>query len=204
MQTKLQELTEKIYHEGLEKGNEEASKIIAQARLQAQEILIKARAEEEKILNDASLKAKELKENTESELRIAMRQSLNSLKQQVVGLVNSAVTSESMKEVTNDPAFIRDLIKSIAQNWSASASGNLDLSVILPASKEKELSQYFLNQANHLMTKGLDLKFDSRLKSGFEIGPANGGYRISFSDEVFESFFKEYLRPRLMDYLFGK
>jgi V/A-type H+-transporting ATPase subunit E len=204
MQTKLQELTEKIYREGLEKGNEEASMIINQAHAQAKDIIAKAKAEEQRILSEASRKAKEIKDNSESELRIAMRQALNSMKQQVAELINAKVMESSVRGLSSEPAFMKELILSIAKNWSAGSSGAVDLTVILPAGREKELHDYFLAGAGKSMASGLELKFDARLKSGFEIGPANGSYRISFTDEVFESFFKEYLRPRIMDYLFGK
>lgn len=204
MQNKLQELTDKIYREGLERGNEEATLIISQAKTQAQEIISKAKAEEQRILTEAAQKAKETKENTESELRIAMRQSVNALKQQLASLISTSVVSGTAKNLAGDSAFIKEMVLSLAQNWSAGSSANMNLNVMLPADKETELRKLFFEGASAAMTKGLELKFDTRLKSGFEIGPANGSFRISFTDEVFESFFREYLRPRLMDYLFGK
>jgi V/A-type H+-transporting ATPase subunit E len=204
MQNKLQELTEKIYREGLEKGNEEAASIINQARIQALEIVASAKEEEQKILNEASRKARELKENAESEMKLAVRQSMNSMKQKVTESITAKVVEGAVQNITSDPAFIKELILSITGNWSAGDAGRLDLNVTLPAAKQKELNDYFVSATNKIMNKGIELKFDSRLKSGFEIGPADGSFRISFSDEVFESFFKEYLRPRLMEYLFGK
>lgn len=44
MDTKIQELTDKIYKEGVEKGNEEAGRIIADANAQKQAILTEAEA----------------------------------------------------------------------------------------------------------------------------------------------------------------
>ena len=45
MDTKIQELTDKIYKEGVEKGNEEAGRIIAEANAQKDTILKDAEAE---------------------------------------------------------------------------------------------------------------------------------------------------------------
>ena len=39
MENKIQELTDKIYREGVEKGNEEARKIIAEAQEKANKII---------------------------------------------------------------------------------------------------------------------------------------------------------------------
>ncbi len=47
MQTKLQELTEKIYQEGVNKANEEAEKIINSAKKEADGIVSGAKKEAE-------------------------------------------------------------------------------------------------------------------------------------------------------------
>lgn len=38
MENKIQELTDKIYREGVEKGNEEARKLVAQAQEEAKKL----------------------------------------------------------------------------------------------------------------------------------------------------------------------
>ena len=53
MDTKIQELTDKIYKEGVEKGNEEAGRIIAEANAQKDTILKDAEAEAKRIVADA-------------------------------------------------------------------------------------------------------------------------------------------------------
>ena len=54
MDTKIQELTDKIYKEGVEKGNEEAGRIIADANAQKQAILTEAEAEAKRIVAPVS------------------------------------------------------------------------------------------------------------------------------------------------------
>lgn len=204
MDNRLQELTEKIYREGLEKGNQEAEKIISAAKAQAEEIIKKARAEESRILEEAKKASVEMRENTMAELRLSMRQAMNNLRQEITDLISKKVTSQAVKGIPDDPAFIRDILLAVAANWSPDKSGRTDLVVLLPASREKELREYFLSKATDLLKKGLELKFDENLTSGFEITPADGSFRISFTDEVFENFLRDYLKPRLMDYLFEK
>lgn len=70
MDTKIQELTDKIYKEGVEKGNEEAGRIIAEANAQKDTILKDAEAEAKRIVAAAEKQAAELKKNTEAELKI--------------------------------------------------------------------------------------------------------------------------------------
>ena len=60
MDTKIQELTDKIYKEGVEKGNEEAGRIIADANAQKQAILTEAEAEAKRIVAQADRKSTRL------------------------------------------------------------------------------------------------------------------------------------------------
>ena len=45
MQDKLQELTDRLYEEGLSKGRQEAEELLAKARAEAKEIVEKSSAE---------------------------------------------------------------------------------------------------------------------------------------------------------------
>lgn len=45
MENKIQELTDKIYHEGVEKGNEEAKNLIHNAKAEAEKIIAEAKKE---------------------------------------------------------------------------------------------------------------------------------------------------------------
>ena len=44
---------------------------------------------------------------------------------------------------------------------------------------------------------------DKNIRYGFKIGPKDGSYFISFSDKDFENLFREYMRPRIIEMLFG-
>lgn len=53
MENKIQELTDKIYREGVEKGNEEAQRLIGEAQKEAQKLLEEARKQADSIVADA-------------------------------------------------------------------------------------------------------------------------------------------------------
>ena len=57
MQNKLQELTEKIYREGLEKGQAEANQLVTKAKDEAARIVANAKAEAERIIAAARKEA---------------------------------------------------------------------------------------------------------------------------------------------------
>lgn len=199
MQSKLQELTEKIYQEGLEKGNEEAKVIVQNAKTEAKSILETAKAEAEKIISNASKKAEEIKVNTESEIKLSSKQAINSLKQQITDIVNNTVVKEAIDKKF-DADFIKKIVEVTLLNWSKSQAS--DMVVLIPKESEKELDEYLKKSVKDLIDKGLEVKSDSKVKAGFKITPKDGSYKLSFTEEDFENFFKQYLRPKLIEILF--
>ena len=203
MQNKLQELTEKIYQEGISKGKSEAETIIADAKKDADKIVADAKKEAENILKQAKKKSEEIKTNAEAELKLSSKQALNSLKQQVVDMINVSVTKSSVAEAIGDKTFIQKIIEISVKNWMA-ANENPSVTVLVPEQEEKKLKDYFTSAAKKLLDGGLNITADSSVKSGFQISPKDGGYKISFTEADFVNFFKHYLRPKLVELLFGE
>ena len=83
MDAKIQELTDKIYTEGVEKGQVEANRLIAEAEAKAQKIEAEASRRAEEIIRSAEVRSAELRKNTESELRLYSTQLIESLKSSV-------------------------------------------------------------------------------------------------------------------------
>ena len=202
MQSKLQELTDKIYQEGVERGTQDAEKIVAQARVEAESILKKANAEAEKIVAQANQKAEELRTNIQSELKLSVRQSINALKQQIANLVVAQTVNTGIKDILQDTTYLKEIVLTVVQNWNPSVDSNINVSVLLPSDKEKELQKYFETEAKGLLSKGLKIGYSDNIKNGFEIGPADGSYKISFTDDDFANFFSDFLRPKLAAILF--
>jgi V/A-type H+/Na+-transporting ATPase subunit E len=199
MQSKLQELTEKIYQEGLEKGNNEAKTIVEDARKQATEIVMSARKEAEQIIAVAQKSAEEKSKKTESELKLTSKQALNALKQQITDCINDKVIGKATGKAF-DADFTKKIVESTLNNWSSAQSS--ELSILLPKAQEKELTEYFSKSVKDLLDKGLEIKFDAAISAGFQIAPKDGSYKVSFTEADFKNFFKQYLRPKLIDILF--
>lgn len=204
MQTKLQELTERIYQEGVSKANEEAEKILSGAGKQAEDLLAQANRQADEIIKNAQKEAATLHKNSLSELKLAGRQAISDLKQKIAGLIETGIVQPETKGAFKDIAFTQELIQTIVKNWNPRESENVELSILLPAASKKEFESFFNEKAKGLLDKGLEVNFSERMKSGFKVGPKEGGYMISFADDDFENFFKAYLRPRLIDMLYAE
>lgn len=203
MNQKIQELTEKIYQEGVEKGESQAQKIVADAQEKAGGIVADAKTQAEKILADAQKQAAELKRNTEAEINLSGTQALSAIKQQILDLITSKVVDDSMTKSLSEPGTIKEFVALIVQGWKKENSVP-ELEALLPEQKKGELEKAFQKGASELMKKGLSLSFSKSVKAGFRIGPKEGSFKISLTDEDFAEFFKEYLRPRTRTWLFGE
>ena len=91
MENKIQELTDKIYREGVEKGNDEAQRLIASAQEEAKKIIDEAHKQAESIITSSKKNAVELTDNTKSELKLFASQSVNALKSEIASLLTDKV-----------------------------------------------------------------------------------------------------------------
>ncbi len=202
MENKLQELTQKLYNEGVEKAKAEAEKVLAEAKSEAEKIKQEAEKEAKEIIASAEQKSAEIKKNVDAELNLAAKQAVRTTKQKITDMIVSKVIDEPVKKAFDDEKFVKEVIESVVKNWNPQKSETIDLSVLLPADLEKEFSKYFAAKSGKELNTNLELSFSDTIKGGFKVGPADGSYKISFSEEDFENFFKSYLRPKTIEMLY--
>lgn len=196
MDSKLQELTDKIYTEGVEKGKEEAAKIVEKANVEAKAFVAKAKAEAEKTIAEAEKKAAELDKNTKSELKLFADQAVNALKSEITDLLCGKIASDSVKAATADKAFMQKIIADICAEWVKNGE------VTIEAKDSEALTNYFKANAKGLLDKGVKISETNGIKTDFAIVPAEGNYKITFGEAEFIAYFKAFLRPKLIELLF--
>ena len=201
MQNKLQELTDKLYNEGLSKGKQEGEELLAKAKVQAEEIIAKAQAEAAQIVAAAQKQAEEIKTKTASDIRMASSQSIAATKKDIETLIVGKMAGAEVKKNLTSADFIKDLIKAVAEKFST--DGPVDLSLILPESLQKDLEPFVTKELGKLLNAGVEASFSKKIAGGFQIGPKNGGYFVSFTEDTFNQLISEYLRPATKKLLFG-
>ncbi len=197
MENKIQELADKIYREGVEKGNAQAQSLLDEAKKEAAKIIEKANKEAESIINTAKAKSEELSENTQSELKLFANQSVNALKTEITDLLVGQTVTDSVKKLTTNEDFLHQFMLSMAKNWAS------DEGMVISTADAEGLKSYFAKEANELLDKGLKIEQVNGIKSNFTVAPQDGSYKINFGDEEFINYFKAYLRPQLIQMLFG-
>lgn len=201
MQNKLQELTDRLYNEGLSKGKQEGEELLAKAKVQAEEIVAKAQAEASQIVAAAQKQAEDLKTKTASDVKMAAAQSLAATKKDIETLIVGKMTDEAVKKALSSADYVKELIKAVAEKFTT--DGPVELAVVLPEALKKELEPFVTDELAKTLGAGVEASFSKKVSGGFKIGPKEGGYFISFTDETFTELISEYLRPTTKKLLFG-
>ena len=202
MENKLQELTRKLYDEGLEKGRAEADKLVADARREAEKIVSDARSEAAEIVSRARAEAEDAGKNILTEVALAGRQAVAKIKSEIASMIVAKATAAGVKEAALDPAFIKEMLLAVARNWNGADAGKVELKALLPEAERTKLDAAFGKSAQELLAAGIEVGYSKEVKSGFKVGAKDGGYYISFSDADFDALLGEYLREKVSDMLF--
>ncbi len=202
MQNKLQELTDKLYNDGLAKGKEEGDKYLAQARQEAEKIVEEAKAKAAQIVSKAEKDAADLAGKAKSDVRMASEQALQATRKDIENILTDSIVKEETAKALADADLLKEIILAVAKNFSAQESA--DLEVVLPESLKKELEPWVSASLAKNLKGGVKASFSKKVAGGFTIGPADGGWFVSLTDETFVALIGEYLRPITKKLLFGE
>ncbi len=201
MQNKLQELTDKLYNEGLSKGKQEGEELLAKAKAQVDDMLAKAQAEAAQIIAAAQKQAEEIRTKTASDIKMASSQSIAATKKDIETLIVGKMTGEAVKKTLSSPDFIKDLIKTVAEKFTT--DGPVDLNLVLPEALKNDLEPFATKELAKILGAGVQASFSKKVAGGFQIGPKDEGWFVSFTEETFSQLISEYLRPATKKLLFG-
>jgi V/A-type H+/Na+-transporting ATPase subunit E len=198
---KLQELTKKLYQEGVEKARTEADNILAEAEKNKLELISQAESEAEKILAKAKKSAEQLLEQGKSELDMAAGQAVSALKQKITTLLAGHTLGENIKSALSEKEFIKSLILELVKKWDPAGQ---NLALVLSKEREQEFSAYLQKELKSALSHSPEISFEDRMSGGFKIKSADGSFMLSFTDQDFEQFFQSFVRDKIRTILFEK
>ena len=135
-------------------------------------------------------------ENTQSELKLFAGQAVNALKSEIATLVTDKIVTADVKAFATNKDFLNAFIVALATKWS------VDEPIVISTADAADLKKYFMSKAKNLLDKGVKIEQVNGIKTLFTISPANGSYKMDFGEEEFVNYFKEFLRPQLVEMLF--
>ena len=191
---KLQELTEKIYREGVEKGRAEAARLVEEAKAEAARIVAEAETKAAETEAAGRKAAEELDKNTRNELKLYTAQALNALKSEITNILTDKITKEAAS--AGDKDFLGQFAVALAEKWVS------DEPVVISAADADALKAYFAKKAKALLDKGVSIEKVNGKDTVISVSPKDGSYRVDFGEAQFEAYFKNFLRPELVDMLF--
>lgn len=196
MESKINELTEKLRIEGVERGQIEAERIINQAKEHAAKIIDEANSQAENIKAIAKKEADTLDKNTKSELKMFCNQAVNALKTEVSNIVSDKIVKQTVDDIVDDKQFMREFMLKIAEQWGVNED------IVISTAEAQELKSFFAKKAKNLLDKGVKIEQVNGIDTLFCIQPSDGAYKVNFGKDEFENYFKAFLRPQLVDMLF--
>ena len=134
---KLDILTKKIYEEGIEKAQNDAKDILEKAKKDAEDIIKEAENKAKSIIDNANNDSANLRQKTEAEIGMSVKQAIASLKQQLTNLISNKIAVDMTTAAFKDEEFVRELMSKIIEKWNA--EGNSSLNVMMN-DKEKAVN----------------------------------------------------------------
>ena len=198
---KLQELTQKLYEEGLAKGKQDGEALLQKAQSEAEGIVKQAQEEAEAILAKARKDAEDFKVKVEGDVKMAAQQAVQATRADIENLVVAKVVDGTVDKALANEDYIKGIITAVAQKFSTDEPA--DLSLVLPENLKSALEPFVKNELGKLLGKGVDATFSKKVAGGFKIGPKDGGYFVSLTDDTFKDLIGSYLRPATKKLLFG-
>ena len=113
----------------------------------------------------------------------------------------NAVISDKVSKALADKDFVKEIIRAVAEKFSSSEA--TDIGLVLPASMKKDLEKWVSGELGKALGKEVKAEFSKKIQGGFTIGPKDGSWFVSLTDETFKELIAEYLRPVTRKILFG-
>jgi V/A-type H+-transporting ATPase subunit E len=203
----VQELIDQLQEQGVERGKQEAERILADARHKADATLREAASEGEKILMLARREAQSIKTAGEDALRLACRDAVLKL-QEAIGEDFESKVRRLVSHTLGDQKFLRKLILAVAKKAMPDESEG-PIEVLLPESlvtvedlqanpeevKEGTLSHFVLGLAGDVLREGLSFGVSGDTP-GVRVRLVDEDVEIELTDETITELLMQHLVPR--------
>ena len=193
MDVQLQELIDKIKRDGVSSAENEAKDIVSKAEQQAASILKEAEEKADSIIKNARAETERMEKASEDAITQAGRNLIISFRDGINRELSALISAETEKAFDKD--LLKKLVPETVKAWAANTDAK-DVSVLLPAKDLKALETGFKTALKAQISKGLEIKADASLSSGFRIGAKDGSAFYDFSADEVAGLFSAYLNPK--------
>lgn len=204
----VQALIDRLKTQGVTAGQQQARALVEDAHAKAQKILAEAQQEAERIRQQAREKAVQEKAVGQEALRLACRDVLISLKNQISGLFQEVLGRQVSAEFQRQE-FLQKLLLEICQRQLQTVPPDQPLTVLSPkpadtaTDTDTALAQLILSLSQEGLGKGSRFVHTQETFHGFKVQVEGEQVTIDLSDEAVAALLKQYLLPRFRAVLEG-
>jgi len=197
MEIQVQELIDKIKKDGIKAATEEANKVKAEADIEARRIVETAKKEADDLLERAKQDAARSEKAGIAALEQASRNLILAFKDEVQALLNKIINEKVNANYNED--VLKSALPELIKAWAD--KGDTNIAVVLPEGELSKLQGYFNDRLKDELSKGVELKSNRKLASGFHISNKDGSVYYDFSSEAVAKQLSAYLNPKLAELL---
>jgi V/A-type H+/Na+-transporting ATPase subunit E len=197
MDEQLQSLLDRIQHEGVERAEAEASRILAEADERARRIIADAEAEAAEIRARAEADASASVERAEKALEQTARDFLLSLRNSIEALLRESLRGALGDELS--PAVVAEMLVGLADAYAAHDMNESRVDVLLAPGDQDALAALVMEKYRDLMRQGLTLRPDERIDKGFKVSFVDYNLYHDFTAEALADALAPVLKPPLSD-----
>ena len=189
MAEELKHLIEQIQKEGVDKANEQADTILAQAKEKAAKLVAEAEQQAQNLINKAEAEADAFAARSVKTLEQAARDLLITVGQGCEKVTTATLGSEVNSALSGE--FLQKMITTVIEQGKG---GNLVLSV--SDDDKKALTAFCAGKAKKSETS-IELVSDSEVLSGFKVAFKDKNVYLDYTGESIAETLGAFLRPEL-------
>jgi V/A-type H+/Na+-transporting ATPase subunit E len=195
MADELQALLDRIDRDGIRKGEEEAAKIIAQAKSEAEKVVSDAQAEASKLLATTREECETMRQKSEEALRQSGRQILLEVRGALSERVSGAI--RNLLKASLDTTAVAGIIADLCRGFVKADGNESDIKVLVSASQLETLETAVKAQLAADLREHVTLAPSRGLASGFKLVFTDSDVVYDFSDEALIEAISAHLSPAL-------
>ena len=205
----VQELVDRLRQDGVAEGQEQAARILEEARREAAEIVDLARREAAEIREKAELASTRLRKAGEESLELAVRDALLRLRTEIEDRF-AAQLGRLVSERLQDRDFMEKLLLNIA---GEAVPRDRPVEIVLPDTfgsatpdnpmgrLEAEVDGFVLGVTGDMLREGVTILVSDEVEVGLIVRVADEGLEVRLDERALRELLRENLLPRFRELL---
>lgn len=214
----VDDLISRLRDEGVEKGREEAKRIVEEAEQRRRDILAEAEAEAQRRKDNARKEVEQMKATAHQALHTAARDTVLTLRQQMVQRFSEDVRRLVSHEMREEDVFRRLILKIAGRARDAlDETPDQEIEIVLPrrapslqelrqdprSLRNDDLTRLVLAMTGDMLREGVSFRVSDDSDEGIRVVATQSGLEFDLTDKAMAELLLQHLQPRFQALLEG-